>query len=41
MLFIPSIRGISHNFDEDSHEEDIVLGCEVLTSAVASILMSE
>ncbi|MEC7806635.1 MAG: M20 family metallo-hydrolase [Pseudomonadota bacterium] len=40
MLFIPSIKGISHNFDEDSHEEDIILGCEVLTSAVASILLS-
>ena len=41
MLFIPSINGISHNFDEDSHEDDIILGCEVLTSAVASILLSE
>ena len=40
MLFIPSIKGISHNFNEDSHEEDIILGCEVLTSAVASILLS-
>ena len=40
MLFIPSIKGISHNFDEDSHEEDIILGCEVLTSAAASILLS-
>ena len=40
MLFIPSIKGISHNFDEDSHEEDIILGCKVLTSAVASILLS-
>jgi len=41
MLFIPSINGISHNFDEDSHEGDIISGCEVLTSAVASILLSE
>ena len=38
MLFIPSIGGISHDFAEDSHEEDIVLGCQVLTDAAASIL---
>ena len=36
MLFIPSIGGISHDFAEDSHEEDIVLGCQVLADAVAS-----
>ncbi len=35
MLFIPSIGGISHDFAEDSHEEDIVLGCQVLADAVA------
>ena len=38
MLFIPSINGISHDFAEDSHEEDIVLGCQVLATATASIL---
>lgn len=38
MLFIPSIGGISHDFAEDSHEEDIVLGCQVFADAVASIL---
>jgi len=38
MLFIPSIDGISHDFAEDSHHEDIVLGCQVLTDAVAAIL---
>lgn len=36
MLFIPSIGGISHDFAEDSREEDIVLGCQVLADAVAS-----
>ena len=38
MLFIPSIGGISHDFAEDSHIEDIVLGCEVLATGTASIL---
>lgn len=39
MLFIPSIDGISHAFGEDSHDADIVAGCEVLAAAAASILM--
>ena len=39
MLFVPSIGGISHAFEEDTAEDDIVLGCQVLASAVASILM--
>lgn len=38
MLFIPSIGGISHDFAEDSHRDDIVLGCQVLATAAASIL---
>jgi N-carbamoyl-L-amino-acid hydrolase len=38
MLFIPSIGGISHDFAEDSREEDIVLGCQVLADAAASIV---
>ncbi len=38
MLFIPSIGGISHDFAEDSHDDDIVLGCQVLADAAAAIL---
>lgn len=38
MLFIPSIGGVSHDFSEDTAEEDIVLGCQVLATAAASIL---
>ena len=38
MLFIPSVGGISHDFSEDSHEDDIVLGCQVLAEATAQIL---
>jgi N-carbamoyl-L-amino-acid hydrolase len=40
MLFIPSVGGISHDFSEDSHEEDIVLGCQVLAEATAQLLSS-
>jgi N-carbamoyl-L-amino-acid hydrolase len=39
MLFIPSIGGISHDFAEDSRDDDIVLGCQVLADAAASILL--
>jgi len=39
MLFIPSIGGISHDFAEDSRADDIVLGCQVLADAAASILI--
>ncbi|MEM7322358.1 MAG: hydantoinase/carbamoylase family amidase [Actinomycetota bacterium] len=40
MLFIPSIGGISHDFAEDSLEEDIVLGCQVMADAAESLLQS-
>lgn len=39
MLFIPSKGGISHDFAEDSADEDIVRGCQVLADAAASILL--
>ncbi len=38
MLFIPSIGGISHDFAEDSHDEDIVRGCQVMADGAARIL---
>jgi len=38
MLFVPSIGGVSHDFAEDSHHDDIVLGCQILADATASIL---
>jgi N-carbamoyl-L-amino-acid hydrolase len=34
MLFIPSIGGRSHDVAEDTSEDDIILGCEVLAAAV-------
>jgi N-carbamoyl-L-amino-acid hydrolase len=38
MLFVPSIAGISHDFAEDTSEDDIVLGCQVAATAALSIL---
>jgi N-carbamoyl-L-amino-acid hydrolase len=38
MLFVPSIGGISHHWAENTKDEGIVLGCQVLASAVAAIL---
>ncbi|MGB8621193.1 MAG: hydantoinase/carbamoylase family amidase [Paracoccaceae bacterium] len=37
MLFVPSIGGISHNFDEDTAEVDLVTGLNVLAGAVARL----
>ena len=34
MLFVPSINGISHAFEEDTAEADLVKGLEVLAGAV-------
>lgn len=38
MLFVPSIGGISHHWDEDTREDDIVLGCQVLADSCARLL---
>ncbi|MBV9825171.1 MAG: M20/M25/M40 family metallo-hydrolase, partial [Alphaproteobacteria bacterium] len=38
MMFVPSIRGISHHWAEDTKEEDIVLGAQVFADACAEIL---
>ena len=40
MLFIPSLGGVSHDFAEDSSADDIVLGCQVLADAAATILVA-
>ncbi|MCX7565594.1 Zn-dependent hydrolase [Sulfitobacter sp. F26169L] len=34
MLFVPSINGISHAFEEDTAEDDLVAGLEVLAAAI-------
>jgi N-carbamoyl-L-amino-acid hydrolase len=38
MIFVPSIKGISHHYDEDTKEADMVLGCKVFAEAVSRIL---
>jgi len=37
MLFVPSINGISHAFEEDTDEADLVAGLKVLAGAVAAL----
>lgn len=37
MLFVPSIDGISHAFEEDTREEDLVVGLKVLDRAVRQL----
>ena len=37
MLFVPSIGGISHAFDEDTDEADLVLGLQVLDRAARAL----
>ncbi|WP_414899917.1 hydantoinase/carbamoylase family amidase [Sphingomonas flavalba] len=37
MLFVPSIGGISHSFDEDTAEADIVAGCRALALAAEEV----
>jgi N-carbamoyl-L-amino-acid hydrolase len=38
MLFVPSIGGISHDTAEDTREDDLVRGVQVLADAAASLL---
>jgi N-carbamoyl-L-amino-acid hydrolase len=39
MLFVPSIRGVSHHWTEDTSEADIVLGCLALADAAEEIAL--
>ncbi|HEX2151000.1 MAG TPA: hydantoinase/carbamoylase family amidase [Stellaceae bacterium] len=38
MLFVPSIRGVSHHWSENTSDEDIMLGAQVFADAAAAIL---
>ena len=40
MMFVPSIGGVSHAFEEDTSDEDIVLGCQVFATAAANMLLA-
>ena len=37
MMFVPSIGGISHDITENTSDDDIVFGCEVLADAVSTL----
>ena len=37
MLFVPSIGGLSHTFEEDTDEADLVAGVQVLARAVTRL----
>jgi beta-ureidopropionase / N-carbamoyl-L-amino-acid hydrolase len=38
MMFVPSIKGISHHWAEDTSEEDIVLGAKVFANSIVLAL---
>ncbi|HEV7251900.1 MAG TPA: hydantoinase/carbamoylase family amidase [Mesorhizobium sp.] len=38
MLLVPSVGGISHHWDENTRDEDLVLGCQALAAACARLL---
>jgi N-carbamoyl-L-amino-acid hydrolase len=37
MLFVPSIKGVSHHWEEDTSQADIVLGCQAFADAAEEI----
>jgi beta-ureidopropionase / N-carbamoyl-L-amino-acid hydrolase len=39
MLFVPSIKGVSHHWTEDTSEADIVLGCQAFADAAEEIAL--
>ncbi len=41
MIFVPGIAGISHDFNEDTAEKDIIPGCQVMAAVVDFILQDE
>jgi N-carbamoyl-L-amino-acid hydrolase len=40
MMFVPSLKGISHHWSEDTKEADIVLGAQIFADAAAAILQA-
>ena len=38
MIFVPSIGGISHNPEEHTEKEDLLLGAELLLDVVLDLL---
>lgn len=40
MLFVPSVAGVSHAFEENTSDEDIARGCQVMAEAAAAFLQA-
>jgi N-carbamoyl-L-amino-acid hydrolase len=40
MMFVPSLKGISHHWSEDTKEDDIALGAQVFADACVAILQA-
>ena len=41
MLFVPSINGVSHSFDEHTHDADLAVGARAYVGAAAGVLMKQ
>lgn len=41
MLFVPSIGGISHSYDEHTYDDDIAVGARAFVGAAAGILLQQ
>ncbi|PVZ67591.1 hypothetical protein [Pelagibaculum spongiae] len=39
MLFVPSINGRSHCFEEDTHHQDLIVSVEALTETCCHLLL--
>ena len=41
MMFVPSINGVSHSFDEHTYDHDIAVGAKAFVGAAAGILLRQ
>ena len=41
MLFVPSVGGVSHSFDEHTHDKDLAVGARAFVGAAAGIVLQE
>jgi acetylornithine deacetylase/succinyl-diaminopimelate desuccinylase-like protein len=40
MMLVPSIKGVSHHWSENTTDDDILLGARVFAESIASVLKS-
>ena len=41
MLFVPSVGGVSHSFDEHTHDKDLAVGARAFVGAAAGIVLQQ